>query len=118
MNLADDLRILRNLRIPQKYVVIQFVADLFIDHPQAMMSITDPKELKDLIYSNIPVEEIAKELERPLNERLPVEQILNKEGEELWRQDTKNVVPNARRSSKPTDSRSTYPRSNRPRAGR
>lgn len=62
MNLADDLRILRNLRVPQKHAVIQWTAHLFTHHSDAMKGI-DGKILKDMIYSKEPVEEIAKELE-------------------------------------------------------
>jgi len=62
MKLSDDLRILRNLRVRYKYAIIQNVAHLYTHHAEAMSGITG-EELKDMIYSDEPVEEIATALE-------------------------------------------------------
>ena len=62
MNLADDLRILRQIRTQYKHAVIEWTAHLYTDHPRTMKGISG-RELKDLIYSDQPIENIVQIIE-------------------------------------------------------
>ena len=59
MNLADDLRILRELRVRHKATIIQWTAHLYIHHADAMCVI-DEKALANIIHSDKPIEELIK----------------------------------------------------------
>ena len=62
MNLAEDLRILREVRAEYKNHIIKFVAHLYTHHAKAMAGITSEK-LVSIIYSNEPLENIVQILE-------------------------------------------------------
>ena len=62
MNLADDLRLLRQIRTQYKHAVIEWTAHLYTDHPRTMKGISG-RALKDLIYSDQSIETIVKIIE-------------------------------------------------------
>jgi hypothetical protein len=62
-DLVTDLRILRQMPVRYKYMIITGVAHLYIHHPDAVKGLTE-KELKDIIYSEEPIEDLAKIMEK------------------------------------------------------
>jgi len=58
MNLADDLKILREVKTAYKHEIIRFVAHLYTHHADAMSTI-DGQALVDIIYSEKPLKELT-----------------------------------------------------------
>lgn len=109
MDLADDLKILRQLRVPHKAELIQWVCHILQAHPVAMTGL-DGKDLKDLVFSRAPTHQIASILETSQGEiKGPaLDKLLE---EHRPRRTSRGHGPgldgahDAPRSSRPTDSR-------------
>jgi len=105
-DLGTDIQMLRSLRVPQKWAVIQWTAHMIIQHPEAFKGL-DEKDVKDLVYSRTPAHELAKILETsPPNMK---GEVVSKHTEGRNRPTTagrgrgKPGATNARRSSRPTE---------------
>lgn len=100
MKLEQDINLIRNLYTKNKFYLIQWIAHLFIEHPEAMKGLTQ-EDLAKAICCREPVENIAKILESKATELKPdtIEKV-NIESFKRWKTDRN--ARNAGKSSRTT----------------
>jgi len=111
LDLKTDLHLLRQYRGasgPFKAAIIEGTAHICLDHTEAMDGM-DGRDLKNMVFSRVPCEELAKIMETapPELKGKSIDKLLeaDQRGRDGTRRPSREAAPGAQRSSRPTGSR-------------